>query len=236
MTSDPRTSNAGPGSIAHHVLITTIDQEADEPESFPIADLLGQSFVLLCGHEAIDWVRAGRNVKAEESSWLPNLDVYQLRARINKSFYGRYDISAFGCVLIRPDGFVAWSETKRAVYGLGAMGMPDSEAVLKCVLREILCLQPSIGQRPVLPENSTPSNSYTPATESFSTKLFQEIKSLEGEKAELLTKVAEVDEKLKCLRRMIEVQNEMVMLAMKLGCSPLVSPGTGNKVLLDDNL
>ena len=230
ITSNPRTAQAVPGSMAHHVLIITTSQEPEDAQPFPIADLLGSSFVLLCGHEANSWVRAGHNLNREESSWLPDLAMHQLQPGTNKSFYEKYVISPSGCVLIRPDGFVAWSESEKAIHGMGAMGMPDPEAVLKCVMKEILCLNSSNGQKYSQDTPSAASNRNVQIKETFATKLFQEIQALEDERVGLLAKVDEVDAKLKTLRRMSELQNEMVMLAMSLGCSPLTAPGTGSKV------
>ena len=230
VTTDPKTAPANPGSIAHHILITVTVQDSEEPKPFPIADLLGSSFVLLCGHEATGWTRAGRNLTLEESEWLPNLDIYQLRPGTNKSFYEKYAISAAGCTLIRPDGFVAWSEPERAVSGMGAIGMPDPEAVLKCVMREILCLAPPIGQRRTSSMTTAVNNTDASSQETFATKIFQQIKALESERADHLRRAEEVDEKLECLRRMNELQNEMVMLTMKLGGSTLSAPITGHRI------
>jgi putative polyketide hydroxylase len=140
VVESPGTSVARAGSMAHHVLVyTTSHQKQGEKGPVPLADLLGNSFVLLVGHEGTGWVTASRALGTKEESWMPELAIHQLaRDAGNGRFYKKYAILPSGCVLIRPDGFVAWSEHDA--------GTSNSEAKLKGVLRQILCFAvPMIG-------------------------------------------------------------------------------------------
>jgi hypothetical protein len=134
VVESPGASVARAGSMAHHILINaTSSQKRGGKGPIPIADLLGDAFVLLVGHEGTGWVTAARTLITKEVQWMPELAVHQLaEGEGNGRFYEKYAILPSGCVLIRPDGFVAWSER-------GARAS-DSEVKLKSVLRQILCL------------------------------------------------------------------------------------------------
>ena len=56
------------------------------------------------------------------------------------TFCSKYGIGDVGAVLIRPDGFVAWSSSDAAVLGSNATGTPDPSNMLKPLMRKILCL------------------------------------------------------------------------------------------------
>ena len=234
VTSDPATAKAEPGSIAHHVHIATTDQEPGQSSPFPIADLLGHSFVLLCGHDAISWVRAGRNLNIEESTWLPDISIHQLSSLTSNTFYDKYAITPSGCVLIRPDGFVAWSESCKAVHGMGGIGMPEPEAVLKCVMRQILCLSPpqyvQRGEGP-LAGLGLSRGSEDRKQQSLATQIFRNTKALEMERNSLKAKAEEVENSLASWKRLGELQNEMALLTMKLG---LTGDGNVSKVWMAD--
>jgi len=221
ITSDPAIAKAAPGTMAHHVTIST----AEKPELFPIADLLGHGFVLIVGHEGISWVRAARNFYFEEGQALPALAVHQLIGT-NEAFYEKYSLTPHGCVLIRPDGFVAWSEPNAAVSGFGGIGMPAPEERLKCVLRDILCLSSRTSASSQSSAAVTPASSPEKLVRSemnLATELFAKRRALEGEKQELKQRIKTIDGELNDLRRMSELQNEMAMLGMKLRIS---GPGT----------
>lgn len=218
---DPASAKARPGSMAHHVLIRTTERDG---KAFPIADLLGNGFVLVAGAEGIGWVRAARNLKLEEAKWLPNLDLHQLAAD-NDAFYKKYDISSSGCVLVRPDGFVAWSERSGAVSGFGGIGMPGPEETLKCVFRDILCLSERHVDAAARADSAHASfdataledtDKWADQQKSLATSLHGQRMELEKEKQALLEKMQDVDARLADLRRMGELQNEMAMLGMKL--------------------
>ena len=216
VTEDPATAKAVPGSMAHHVFIATTSQDSSSSDPFPIADILGDSFVFLCGHDALAWLRAARNFTLEEAIWLPKFKTHQLSPQTDPKFYDKYAISPKGCVLIRPDGFIAWSERNQGVHGRGGFGTPDPEAVLKCVMREILCFDPPIDQRTAYSTSSSSTvNEVASAEQSLAAKLFRQTQELEHEKDALLTKVKAIDLKLADLKCMSELQDKMAMLSMK---------------------
>ncbi|KAK0865803.1 hypothetical protein LTS02_005095 [Friedmanniomyces endolithicus] len=154
VVSNPAIAKAAPGTMAHHVLLSTtnsksssgVDPEAANP--VPIADLLGHGFVLLCGEKALPWIRAGRNLNGESGTGksgqdLPKVQVHQVTPAVaNNHFYEKYQITPHGCVLIRPDGFVAWAEKGQEV-GDGNEGLTDDAvARLEGLMRTILCRSP----------------------------------------------------------------------------------------------
>ena len=209
VTSNPASAKAEPGTMAYHVFITTTDNGTP----FPIADLLGHSFVLIAGHEGIGWVRAARNLNLEESGKLPELSSHQL-TETNEVFYEKYSLRSAGCVLIRPDGFVAWSEPNAAVTGFGGIGMPGPEERLKCVMKDILCLSG--------PSSAKASSANKAALERKDDKeglaisLFTHKTMLERQKQDLQSQIAAIDKRLADIERMRELQSEMAMLGMKL--------------------
>ncbi|KAK5120789.1 hypothetical protein LTR85_005855 [Meristemomyces frigidus] len=138
VTSDPATAKAGPGTMAYHVLIITSKEGDESAEAArPIADLLGRAFVLVVGHDGNGWVRAARSLNHESDDKLPDIAVHQLAAEGNTAFYDKYALTPSGCVLIRPDGFVAWSESNTAGTESDA---PTAHERLESVLRDVLCL------------------------------------------------------------------------------------------------
>ncbi|KAK0287961.1 hypothetical protein LTR35_003433 [Friedmanniomyces endolithicus] len=151
---NPATAKAAPGTMAHHVLLSTtdsksssgVDREASEP--VPIADLLGHGFVLLCGHKALRWIRAGRRLKGETSTGptgssaqdLPKVQVHQVSPAVaNHHFYEKYQITPHGSVLIRPDGFVAWADKGQEVGDDNEDLAEDAVARLEGLMVRILC-------------------------------------------------------------------------------------------------
>ncbi|TKA28761.1 hypothetical protein B0A54_15950 [Friedmanniomyces endolithicus] len=152
--SNPATAKAAPGTMAHHVLLSTmnsksssgVDREASNP--VPIADLLGHGFVLLCGEKAKLWIRAGRTLNGESGTGksgqsLPKVQVHQVMpAEANNHFYEKYQITPHGCVLIRPDGFVAWAEKGQEAGDEDGAPMDDAVARLQGLMRTILCRSP----------------------------------------------------------------------------------------------
>ena len=212
---DPATADAGPGSMAHHAFVTLWDPHTGHSEPLPIADLLGNSFVLLCGHDASSWVQAGTNLRKEEGPSVPDLSIHQLSQNTGSAFYDKYATSSKGCVLIRPDSFIAWSAFNNVAHSLDGLEVTDSCAVLQCVMRKILCLEQTATKEPELRSNCSKMGDPAAAS-SLATSLFQQIKALESKRAESLTRIGEVDTRLADLRRMSELQNESAMLGMKL--------------------
>ena len=132
---DPRTAPANPGSMSRHVLIRLVDGTDEE---IPTANLLGQSFVLILASEASGWVQAAQCLQTEKQ--FPEVRLHQLKAGSDLEFCSRYGISDTGAVLIRPDGFVAWSEPGPAVSGSGGPGIPGPADTLRRVMRKALCV------------------------------------------------------------------------------------------------
>lgn len=201
--------------MAHHVLIKTKDRE---DEAYPVADLLGTDFIIIAGHEGSAWLDAAKAAIKNDPT-LPELATHQL-TQDNMAFYEKYEVTTAGCVLIRPDGFVAWSEAKCATSGWGAMGVPDAEQTIKCVLQQILCITPersttrassmaSADSAIVLPkENDDPV--------SMATAVFKRERALQQEHDGLQRQLRDNEERLAELRKFSELQDEMAMLAMRL--------------------
>lgn len=137
---DPATAIARPGSMAHHVLISTVDGRHCD---VPIADLLGTGFVLVVGSDGKAWEIAvqAMNIGQNKPS-LPKLRTYRISEQSH--FYDRYGVGKSGAVLIRPDAFVAWSTKElpaATVNGdVPSMQQSKAEQTLRNVMRRILCL------------------------------------------------------------------------------------------------
>lgn len=132
---DPATSPALPGSMAHHVHIALQDDDAGEPR--PIADLLGQTFVLMLGSEANGWAKAAELLASSTAAKrLPPIRTHWLKKDTDAAFCAKYGITASGAVLIRPDGFVAWSAPEAPPRDL------DPATTLLRLMERILCLKP----------------------------------------------------------------------------------------------
>ena len=201
--------------MAHHVLIKTKDREG---EAYPVADLLGSDFVLIAGHEGSAWLDAGKAAVNHDPT-LPELATHQL-TQDNAAFYNKYDVSTAGCVLVRPDGFVAWSEAKCATSGWGAMGLPDAEQTIACVLKQILCITPerSITRASSMASADSaialPEDNGTEA--SIATELFKREQALQRRNDDLQRQLRENEERLAEIRTFSQLQDRMAMLAMKL--------------------
>jgi len=215
VTSDPATAKARPGTMAHHVMIKT---EGREDEAYAVADLLGSDFVLIAGHGASAWLDAAK-AAAQSDPTLPGLTTHHL-TQDNTAFHEKYEITTAGCVLIRPDGFVAWSEAKCATSGWGAMGLPDAEHIIKCVLKQILCITP---ERSMTRESSVASADSAIALPkddgtavSMATEVFKRERTLQQENEDLQRQLRENEERLAELRIFSELQDKMAMLAMRL--------------------
>lgn len=125
ITEDPATSIAGPGSIAYHVLVNTTDGKKD----VAISELLGDGFVLFVGPEGKPWIDAMRSTEAQKYP----LKFVQLEFDEKSAFSLRYGVEKDGAVLIRPDGFVAWS-CKSLIEGDGSNDLRPRQKVMERVL------------------------------------------------------------------------------------------------------
>ena len=215
VTSDPATATARAGTMAHHILIKT---QGREDKAYPVADLLGSDFVLIAGHEGSAWLDAAKAAVQTEPS-LPELATHQLTPD-NTAFYEKYDVTTAGCVLVRPDGFVAWSEAKCATSGWGAMGLPDAEHTIKCVLKQILCITPEQSVTRGSSVASADSAIGLPKDDglvvSMATEVFKQERALQQENDDLQRQLRENEEHLAELQLFSELQDKIAMLAMRL--------------------
>jgi 2-polyprenyl-6-methoxyphenol hydroxylase-like FAD-dependent oxidoreductase len=121
----PRASLGRPGTRAPHLWL---DRGGKRISSL---DLYGRSFVLLCGPTASDWYRHAREIAGELKG--NTLEVLQPGSGdlsdSGDNLPQLHGIAPDGCVLVRPDGFVAW----RARDGSGA-----SAQQLRTVLSRVL--------------------------------------------------------------------------------------------------
>lgn len=130
VTESPHTAIAKPGSVAHHVLVKTADGL-----EMAISDLFGPWFLLIVDVNDCRWEPAVRDALSKMKSPLP-LHVQRISLAPERAFAKRYNVDAEGAVLVRPDGFVAWS----------SHGSPTNsktpEVMMEDVLQRILCLSP----------------------------------------------------------------------------------------------
>ncbi|HEY7377983.1 MAG TPA: FAD-dependent monooxygenase [Steroidobacteraceae bacterium] len=100
---NPRESHALPGTRAPHYWLRRDGQDLST------LDLFGRSFTLLAGDEGNEWQAHARRAASEARL---TLEVRQLgRDGLEDpagGFAAAYGIGPSGCVLVRPDGFVAW--------------------------------------------------------------------------------------------------------------------------------
>lgn len=254
VVEDPSQAKARPGSLAHHVHITLAPEKPSYPvlderpgEAFrhlladipnhgtktstpiPIADLLGQDFVLILGSSATGWAEASRSLQS--CTHLPHIRIERLASGTDEAFCAKFDISTSGAVLIRPDGFVAWSHSGPAVFGRSAMGSPDPVYTLISTLERILCLTPPERRKlgtahlRVAPSECTDTDEHDGGPSklrsqkvptSLATALFAREAALKQEKEALQRQMEQVEKQLEDVRRMSRLQDEMAMLGMKM--------------------
>src|SRR5262249_41165700 len=107
----PRESFGRPGTRAPHLWLE------DRGQQISSLDLYGRRFVLLAGAAADEWCRYGRIAATELGI---DLDIHRPAGNGLEDGNGALGkargIDSDGCLLVRPDGFVAW----RARTALGA--------------------------------------------------------------------------------------------------------------------
>jgi 2-polyprenyl-6-methoxyphenol hydroxylase-like FAD-dependent oxidoreductase len=120
----PRESHARPGTRAPHLWLELRGRRIST------LDLYGERFVLLAGPAAHEWCRCAHAVGSDVGV---ELDVLQPGEGdledVSGSLCDVHGIEPGGCLLVRPDGFVAW----RATNAAGA-----SEQKLKSALLQLL--------------------------------------------------------------------------------------------------
>ncbi|KAK4503485.1 hypothetical protein PRZ48_004400 [Zasmidium cellare] len=124
ITEDPATSVAAPGSVAHHVLVDT----ADGRKNVAISEFFGDGFVLFVGSNGGPWINAARKLEG-------TFRTVQLVFDDDKVFARRYSVLQDGAVLVRPDGFVAWS-----CRSIVREKVQDAQKLLEEVRKRVLCL------------------------------------------------------------------------------------------------
>jgi putative polyketide hydroxylase len=123
---NPRESRAAPGTRAPHYWLERNGQQVST------LDLIGRNFTLLAAPDGETWRDAARLASAEVA-----VDMYRIGADVRDpsgGFAAAYDLSPSGCVLIRPDGFVAWRARKADPAALS--DLPE-------ILQAVLCVRPS---------------------------------------------------------------------------------------------
>jgi 2-polyprenyl-6-methoxyphenol hydroxylase-like FAD-dependent oxidoreductase len=120
----PRESRGRPGTRAPHIWIER------DGERISTIDLYGRRFVLLGGSEAQEWCRYAELASGQAGV---ELDVYRASSErlkdLDGSLAAAHGIEPSGCILVRPDGFVAWRSRS---------GEPASARTLSTVLARFI--------------------------------------------------------------------------------------------------
>jgi aklavinone 12-hydroxylase len=124
LTEDPYLPTGRPGTRAPHVVF----ERDGKPLS--ILDLIGPTFLMVAGPDADAWARSAAEVS--EKIHVPVVVYrigYDLIDKENR-WTSRYGVSPSGCVLLRPDGYIAWR----------SRGPQNSqETILEDVLNRVSC-------------------------------------------------------------------------------------------------
>jgi len=124
LTEDPYQPTGRPGTRAPHVVLER------DGKTLSILDLVGPAFLLLVGLDGDAWAKPAAEVS--DKVHVP-LVVYRIgRDFIDKGnqWTSRYGVSSSGCVLLRPDGYIAWRSH-------GVQNSPG--AILEDVLDRVTC-------------------------------------------------------------------------------------------------
>jgi 2-polyprenyl-6-methoxyphenol hydroxylase-like FAD-dependent oxidoreductase len=123
--ANPRESRALPGTRAPHYWLQRNDQQLST------LDLFNRNFTLLAAPHAASWCASAQ--EAGKSAGLA-MDIHRIGQEglldPTGGFVRSYGLEASGCVLVRPDGFVAWRATN---------DRDASAERLSQVLRRVLC-------------------------------------------------------------------------------------------------
>ncbi len=129
---NPRATHALPGSRAPHHVLTRNGAQCST------LDLYGDGFTLLGGPDAQAWIVAARSAAADLEvplrAWRPGADGLE---DPGGELAQRHGIAADGCVLVRPDGFVAWRARD------AANATPDR---VRSIMRKILGIPTTTGR------------------------------------------------------------------------------------------
>jgi putative polyketide hydroxylase len=113
---NPRESRALPGTRAPHYWLQRRGQQVST------LDLFGRNFALLAAQDGVSWRGIAREVTARTGI---ALDVHRVGGEgledPSGGFAAAYDLEPSGCVLVRPDGFVAWRARNAELASAGRL-------------------------------------------------------------------------------------------------------------------
>ncbi|KAH8800330.1 4-methyl-5-nitrocatechol monooxygenase [Xylogone sp. PMI_703] len=210
---DPNYATSRPGSMARH-----LDIWLDNGEKHPVADLIGHSFTMILASGADGWAKAIEKLRATEPINFSELRIYRLKKGTDDLFCSRYGIGKSGAVLIRPDGFVAWTAPAAAVSGIQGFGIPDSTTTLVQLMQKILCLeQPGqmIKRRLSVVSNFS-QYSEMKSSMALSVVLLKRQEALAQQKRQLTKLLEQVDLQLNAIKTLNHLEDAMVMQKMAI--------------------
>ena len=109
------------GSLTRHVLVDTPDAK-----DLPLADFLGDGFVLFVGPED-HWSPSMQGLNKHRTD-LPKVRIQPLVYGLSSQFAAKFGVGPEGALLVRPDGVVAWS----------IFGPPSAQKTAKHTLTEVM--------------------------------------------------------------------------------------------------
>ncbi len=124
LTEDPYQPTGRPGTRAPHVVLER------DGKALSILDLIGPAFLLLVGSDGDAWAKSA--AQASDKVHVPVV-VYRIGQDLidkGNQWTFRYGVSSSGCVLLRPDGYIAWRSR-------GPQNSPG--AILEDVLDRVTC-------------------------------------------------------------------------------------------------